>query len=86
MDKNSSPQPVESIDLPTVTDYTVGRLNPQSRYLFYLTARNSAGAGEPIIKEGETMLDGGNAPYVIYLFSFGLLNKLLISSLVWDFF
>ncbi|XP_073731002.1 protein sidekick-2 isoform X8 [Misgurnus anguillicaudatus] len=58
LDENSSPRQVESIDLPAVTEFTVDNLDPQSRYLFNLRARNSAGVGEPIIREGATMLDG----------------------------
>ncbi|CAM4684069.1 unnamed protein product [Leuciscus chuanchicus] len=55
---SSSPRLVESIDLPAVTEYTVKNLDPQSHYLFYLRARNTAGDGEPIIKQGATLLDG----------------------------
>ncbi|XP_073669092.1 neural cell adhesion molecule L1.1 [Paramisgurnus dabryanus] len=58
LDGNSSPRQVESIDLPAVTEFTMDNLDPQSRYLFNLRARNSAGVGEPIIREGATMLDG----------------------------
>ncbi|XP_057219100.1 neural cell adhesion molecule L1.1 isoform X2 [Triplophysa rosa] len=67
VDENSNVKPEESIIyLPVVTEYRVGRLNPQSRYRFYLRAQNSAGAGEFIKKEGETMLDG-EPPSILYI-------------------
>ncbi|XP_016145729.1 neural cell adhesion molecule L1.1-like [Sinocyclocheilus grahami] len=54
----SSPQQVESIDLPLVTEFTLKGLNPQSLYHFDLRARTAAGDGEPIVREGATLLDG----------------------------
>ncbi|KAK7131749.1 hypothetical protein R3I93_018344 [Phoxinus phoxinus] len=55
---SSSPRLVETIDVPAVTEYTVKNLDPQSHYLFYLRARNTAGDGEPVIRQGATLLDG----------------------------
>ncbi|XP_051737186.1 neural cell adhesion molecule L1.1 isoform X1 [Ctenopharyngodon idella] len=49
---------IESIDLPAVTEFTLKGLDPQSHYLFYLRARNTAGDGEPIKRQGATLLDG----------------------------
>lgn len=54
-----SPQQVESIDLPLVTEFTLKGLNPQILYHFELRARTAAGDGEPIVMEGTTLLDGG---------------------------
>uniref|UniRef100_A0A8C2AUK0 Neural cell adhesion molecule L1 n=1 Tax=Cyprinus carpio TaxID=7962 RepID=A0A8C2AUK0_CYPCA len=53
-----SPQQVESIDLPLVTEFTLKGLNPQILYHFELRARTAAGDGEPIVMEGATLLDG----------------------------
>ncbi|KAA0707341.1 Neural cell adhesion molecule L1.1 [Triplophysa tibetana] len=64
--KDKISPPVESINLPISSQYRVGRLNPQSRYQFNLSAQNSAGYGEPIKKEGETMLDG-EPPSKLYI-------------------
>ncbi|XP_051516368.1 neural cell adhesion molecule L1.1 [Myxocyprinus asiaticus] len=58
VDGSMSPQQVESIDLPAVTEFTLSGLNPQSQYSFYLRARNTAGDGEPIKMDGATLLDG----------------------------
>ncbi|NP_571458.1 neural cell adhesion molecule L1.1 precursor [Danio rerio] len=55
---SESPQHVESIDLPAVTEFTLKNLNPESRYTFHLSARNSAGDGAPAIQSGATLLDG----------------------------
>ncbi|XP_051947701.1 neural cell adhesion molecule L1.1 [Xyrauchen texanus] len=58
VDGSSSPQQVESIHLAPITEYTLNGLNPQSRYLFGLSARNGAGNGDPIKIRGATLLDG----------------------------
>ncbi|XP_056117307.1 neural cell adhesion molecule L1.1 isoform X2 [Rhinichthys klamathensis goyatoka] len=55
---SSSPRLVETIDLPAVTEHTVKSLDPQSHYLFYLRARNTAGDGELVKRKGATLLDG----------------------------
>ncbi|XP_050960944.1 neural cell adhesion molecule L1.1 isoform X2 [Labeo rohita] len=64
----SSPQQVESIDLPLVTKFTLKGLNPQSLYRFELRARNAAGDGEPIVTEAATLLNG-EPPSVINITS-----------------
>lgn len=62
----SSPQQVESIDLPLVTKFTLKGLNPQSLYRFELRARNAAGDGEPIVTEAATLLNGGETAQPIF--------------------
>uniref|UniRef100_A0A8C4NUT8 L1 cell adhesion molecule, paralog a n=1 Tax=Dicentrarchus labrax TaxID=13489 RepID=A0A8C4NUT8_DICLA len=52
------PMQVETIDDPTVTHLTLKGLDRHSHYRFYLRGRTHAGDGEPIKREGATMLDG----------------------------
>nr|XP_023689963.1 neural cell adhesion molecule L1 isoform X2 [Paramormyrops kingsleyae] len=49
----------ETINNHTATHIMLHKLDPQSRYRFYLRGQTMAGKGEVIIKEGATMLDGG---------------------------
>lgn len=49
----------ETINNHTATHIMLHKLDPQSRYRFYLRGQTMAGKGEVIVKEGATMLDGG---------------------------
>uniref|UniRef100_A0A3Q3R0X7 Neural cell adhesion molecule L1 n=1 Tax=Monopterus albus TaxID=43700 RepID=A0A3Q3R0X7_MONAL len=55
---DDSPMQVETIDDPAVTHLTLRSLDHHSHYRFYLRGRTAAGDGEPIMREGATMLDG----------------------------
>lgn len=50
---------VEMIDRHSASNFTLKKLDPHSRYRFYLRGRTAPGQGLPIIKEGATTLDGG---------------------------
>lgn len=58
MESDDSPMQVETIDDPAVTHLTLRSLDHHSHYRFYLRGRTAAGDGEPIMREGATMLDG----------------------------
>lgn len=58
VESDDSPMQVETIDDPAVTHLTLRSLDHHSHYRFYLRGRTAAGDGEPIMREGATMLDG----------------------------
>ncbi|XP_035512810.1 neural cell adhesion molecule L1.2 isoform X1 [Morone saxatilis] len=58
VESDDSPMQVETIDDPTVNHLTLKSLDRHSHYRFYLRGRTHAGDGEPIKREGATMLDG----------------------------
>ncbi|XP_066526588.1 neural cell adhesion molecule L1.2 [Hoplias malabaricus] len=58
LDIENRPMQKEQIDDPTESQLTLKKLDPHSRYRFYLSGRTKAGVGTPIIKEGATTLDG----------------------------
>ncbi|XP_047662765.1 neural cell adhesion molecule L1.2 isoform X2 [Tachysurus fulvidraco] len=53
-----SPMQVVKIDDPTVHHLTIKDLDRNSHYRFYLRGRTGTGEGQPIIKVGQTTLDG----------------------------
>lgn len=64
MDSDDSPMQVEAIDDPAVYHLTLRGLDRHSQYRFYLRGRTAAGDGEPIMKTGATVLDGGTTANV----------------------
>uniref|UniRef100_A0A8C4HYA2 Neural cell adhesion molecule L1 n=1 Tax=Dicentrarchus labrax TaxID=13489 RepID=A0A8C4HYA2_DICLA len=66
VESDDSPMQVETIDDPTVTHLTLKGLDRHSHYRFYLRGRTHAGDGEPIKREGATMLDGGTKPILLH--------------------
>ncbi|XP_063064404.1 neural cell adhesion molecule L1.2 isoform X1 [Engraulis encrasicolus] len=59
-----SPVQVVSIENPKITNMTINRLDPRSRYRFHVRGRTSKGEGKPITKEGATMLDGSPPAFI----------------------
>ncbi|KAF7662334.1 hypothetical protein LDENG_00239680 [Lucifuga dentata] len=66
VDSDDSPMQVEAIDDPTVTHFTLKSLDRHSHYRFYLRGRTAAGDGEPIKREGATLLDGAPPDNISY--------------------
>ncbi|XP_048035111.1 neural cell adhesion molecule L1.2 isoform X3 [Megalobrama amblycephala] len=58
IDNEDSPMQVEKISDHTKNHFSL-KLDPRSRYRFYLRGYTAAGEGLPIIREGATTLDGG---------------------------
>ncbi|XP_033484618.2 neural cell adhesion molecule L1.2 isoform X3 [Epinephelus lanceolatus] len=58
VESDDSPMQVETIDDHTATHLTLKGLDRHSHYRFFLRGRTAAGDGEPIMREGATMLDG----------------------------
>ncbi|KAK9954145.1 hypothetical protein ABG768_016241 [Culter alburnus] len=58
IDNEDSPMQVEKISDHARNHFTL-KLDPRSRYRFYLRGYTAAGEGLPIIREGATTLDGG---------------------------
>lgn len=58
VDKEESPMQVIKISEHAVSHFSL-KLDPHSRYRFYLRGYTSKGEGLPIIREGATTLDGG---------------------------
>ncbi|XP_058265684.1 neural cell adhesion molecule L1.2 isoform X3 [Hemibagrus wyckioides] len=58
LDNVDSPMQVEKIDDPAVHHLSIKGLDRHSHYRFYLRGRTAAGEGLPIIKVGQTTLDG----------------------------
>nr|XP_046251660.1 neural cell adhesion molecule L1.2 isoform X2 [Scatophagus argus] len=58
VESDDSPMQVEAIEDPMLTHHTLKGLDRHSHYRFYLRGRTAAGDGEPIRREGATMLDG----------------------------
>ncbi|XP_067226797.1 neural cell adhesion molecule L1.2 [Chanodichthys erythropterus] len=58
IDNEDSPMQVEKISDHAKNHFTL-KLDPRSRYRFYLRGYTAAGEGLPIIREGATTLDGG---------------------------
>lgn len=50
---------MELISDPSVTHIELDTLDPDSHYVFKVSARTSAGDGPPITRHGATLLDGG---------------------------
>ncbi|KAL2104072.1 hypothetical protein ACEWY4_000940 [Coilia grayii] len=59
-----SPMQVVRIENPKVTNMTINRLDPHSRYRFQVRGRTGAGEGKPATKEGATTLDGAPPAYI----------------------
>ncbi|XP_029291136.1 neural cell adhesion molecule L1.2 isoform X2 [Cottoperca gobio] len=58
VESDDSPMQVETIDDPTVTHLTLKGLDRHSHYRFFLRGHTAAGDGEPIMRDGATMLEG----------------------------
>lgn len=55
---DDSPMQVENVVNPQTTSLMLKGLDRHSHYRFYLMGRTAAGLGEPIKKDGATMLEG----------------------------
>lgn len=58
MQSEDSPMQVEDVVNPQATSLMLKGLDRHSHYRFHLMGRTAAGLGEPIKKEGATILEG----------------------------
>lgn len=58
---------MELISDPNVTHFELDPLDPNSHYVFKVSARTIAGDGPPITRRGATLLDGGEITAALWL-------------------
>lgn len=58
MQSDDSPMQMEDVVNPQTTHLALKGLDRHSHYRFFLMGRTAAGLGEPIKKDGATMLEG----------------------------
>lgn len=59
VESKDSPVEILKVNDPTVKHITLDNLDPDSHYIFNVTACSKIGQGPPITRRGATLLDGG---------------------------